>query len=133
VQFGLRKHRDLPDVPLVLDRIDPAWVVPGLTVQEVTDFWRFILAQTRIGRPFALGPGVPKQRMEALRRAFDVTARDSIFLGQAAKSQLDIDPVGGAEIDSLIAQAASLSRDSIEKLKGEINYKGASVTAPKQP
>jgi tripartite-type tricarboxylate transporter receptor subunit TctC len=133
VQFGLRKHRDLPDVPLVLDRIDPDWIVPGLTVQEVTDFWRFILAQTRIGRPFALGPNVPKARMDALRTAFDATARDPVFLDQAAKSQLDIDPVSGAEIDALIAQAASLSRESIEKLKGEINYKGASVTAPKKP
>jgi tripartite-type tricarboxylate transporter receptor subunit TctC len=133
VQFGLRKHRELPDVPLVLDRIDPDWIAPGLTVQEVTDFWRFILAQTRIGRPFALGPNVPKARMAALRAAFDATVRDNVFLEQAGKSQLDIDPVGGAEIDALIAQAASLPRPTIEKLKAEINYKGASVTAPTQP
>jgi tripartite-type tricarboxylate transporter receptor subunit TctC len=133
VQFGLRKHRDLPDVPLVFDSIDKDWINPGLTVEEANAFWRFILSQTMIGRPFAVGPNVPKERVQVLRTAFESTVRDSVFLEQAAKSQLDINPISGAEIDALIVQAASLPRETIERLKNEINYKGANVTAPKQP
>lgn len=132
VQFGLNKHPDLPDVPLVLDHIDANWVVPGLTTEEVTAFWKFILAQTVMGRPFAVGPGVPASRVAALRAAFEASLGDPQFIEQARKSQLDILPMSGAEIDTLVKQAASLPKESIEKLKDEINYKGAKTPAPNQ-
>ena len=132
VQFGLNKHPDLPDVPLVFDHIDANWIVPGLTVEEVTTFWRFILAQTVIGRPFAVGPGVPASRVGALRAAFEASLGDPQFVEQARKSQLDIMAMSGQEIETLIKQAAAVPRETLEKLKDEINYKGAKTTAPPQ-
>ena len=132
LQFGLTKHPDMPDVPLVFEHIAADWVAPGLSVEEVTAFWRFILAQTVMGRPFAVGPDVPVQRIAALRKAFEDSLRDPHFIDQAAKSQLDIMPMSGEEIDGLVRQAASVPRETLEKLKNEINYKGAKVTAPAQ-
>lgn len=132
VQFGLSKHPDMPDVPLVFDHIAADWIAPGLTVEEVTAFWNFILAQTVMGRPFAVGPQVPESRVAALRRAFDAMLSDAQFLEQSAKSQLDVIPLSGEEIDRLVKQAAAVPRATLEKLKAEINYKGAKVTAPQR-
>ena len=133
VQFGLTKHPDMPDVPLIFEHIDAAWITPGLTVEEVGTFWRFILAQTTMGRPFAVGPEVPANRVAALRKAFEAVLNDPQFIDQAAKSQLDIMAISGQEIDGLIKQAAAIPRATLDKLKDEINYKGAKITAPGQP
>lgn len=132
VQFGLNKHPDLPDVPLVFDVVDPNWITPGLTVDEVNAFWRFMLTQTTMGHPYAMGPGVPAARVDAMRAAFEVTIKDPRFIEEAAKSQLDLLPIDGKTIETLIRQAASLPRDLIDKLNTEINYKGENITAPTQ-
>lgn len=132
LQLGLTKHPEMPDVPLVFEYIATDWIVPGLSVEEVTAFWRFILAQTVMGRPFAVGPNVPANRVAALRKAFDDCLHDPHFIDQAAKSQLDIMPMSGEEIAALVKQASIVPRETLEKLKNEINYKGAKVTAPAQ-
>ena len=48
-----------------------------------------------MGRPFALPPGVPADRIAMLRRAFEDTMRDPAFIAEAAKVSLEIDPLTG--------------------------------------
>lgn len=132
LQFGLTKHAEMPNVPLVFDFIDAKWIASGLTIEEVNAFWRFILTQTIMGRPFAAGPNVPANRVVALRAAFDATLSDRQFIDQAAKSQLDILPITGQQIATLVGQAAAVPRQTLDKLQNEINYKGAKLTAPPQ-
>ena len=48
-----------------------------------------------MGRPYLAPPGVPKDRAEALRKAFMDTMKDKEFLADAEKSQLEINPVSG--------------------------------------
>ncbi len=56
---------------------------------------RLIAAGTRFGRPLAAAPGVPVDRVAALREAFMATMKDPEFLKEAAANDIDVDPVDG--------------------------------------
>ncbi len=55
-----------------------------------------------MGRPYLAPGGVPKDRADALRNAFARTMEDPEFLADAEKSQLEITPVTGEEVDKLV-------------------------------
>jgi len=73
--------------------------VPSLTELAKTDLdrqaIRMIVAGTRYGRPLAAPPGVPADRVAALRAAFMATMLDPEFLKEAADKEIEVDPVGG--------------------------------------
>jgi tripartite-type tricarboxylate transporter receptor subunit TctC len=96
VQMGLQKLADLPDVPSALDLI---------TDPEKRQVLELILTRQEAGRPFAAPPGVQADRVAALRRAFEATIKDAAFLADAEKTQLEVDPLTGTEIDAFLARA----------------------------
>ncbi len=63
---------------------------------------RMLFARTEYGRPYFLPPDVPKDRVQALRRAFDQTMKDPQFIAEAAKLQLDVSPMTGEEVQELV-------------------------------
>ncbi|MGH7247999.1 MAG: Bug family tripartite tricarboxylate transporter substrate binding protein, partial [Pseudomonadota bacterium] len=58
-----------------------------------------------IGRPFVAPPGVPPDRVAALRGAFDATMHDPAFLADAARLQLNVVPLTGQQLFNLVARA----------------------------
>src|SRR5581483_6102180 len=62
-------------------------------------------ARAATGRPFVAPPDVPADRIAALRAAFDATLRDSAFLDDAAKQNLNVIPITGQQLSDLIAKA----------------------------
>jgi hypothetical protein len=115
VQLGLTPHEDLPDVPLVTTLTkDPM----KSAVLEL------IFSRQTMARPFAAPPGIPEERLRALRTAFDATMRDKEFLAEAQKLDLEVRPVSGAEIDQLVANL-SKTPSEIRQLATE-----ASANAP---
>ena len=86
VQLSLAKHPDLPDVPLVMDFAKS---------DEQQQIFKLIFARQVMGRPYLAPPGVPKDRADALRKAFMDTMKDPEFLAEAEKAQLEITPVSG--------------------------------------
>jgi tripartite-type tricarboxylate transporter receptor subunit TctC len=92
-QWALKKHPDLPDVPLVLDMARNAADRAAIEL---------IVARLEYGRPFFLPPGVPADRVQALRRAFDATMKDKEFLADAKKLKLEIDPLTGEQVNAVI-------------------------------
>ena len=95
VQFALAKHPDLPDVPLVIDLAKN---------DEDRQMLRLIFARQVMGRPFIAPPGVPRERVEALRTAFMATMADKDFLADAAKARLEIAPVPGDKVQALVKE-----------------------------
>jgi tripartite-type tricarboxylate transporter receptor subunit TctC len=93
VQFGLNKHHDLPDVPSILDQAK---------TDEQKQILQLVLARQPLGRPFLAPPGVPADRVDALRQAFIATMSDSQFIAAAQKSKLEINPLPGAEVAALV-------------------------------
>jgi tripartite-type tricarboxylate transporter receptor subunit TctC len=95
VQLSLAKHADLPDVPLVMDLV---------RTEEQTAVLRLVFARQVMGRPFLAPPGVPKERLALLRKAFMETLRDEAFLAEARKLNLEITPVSGEAVQDLVAE-----------------------------
>jgi tripartite-type tricarboxylate transporter receptor subunit TctC len=93
VQLSLSKHPDLPDVPLVMDFAKN---------EDQQQMFKLIFARQVMGRPYLAPPGVPKDRADALRKAFDETMQDPEFRADAEKAQLEINPVNGGEVETLV-------------------------------
>ena len=75
---------------------------------------KLIIARQTIARPFAAPPGVPADRVQLLRQAFDATMKDSDFLGEARTLNLDIDPIGGADVEALLKEMYASPRDVVD-------------------
>jgi tripartite-type tricarboxylate transporter receptor subunit TctC len=95
MQLSLSKHPDLPDVPLVTDLA---------TTEEQRQILRLIFARQVMGRPYLAPPGVPADRVAALRSAFMGTMADREFLAEAEKAQLEITPVSGEAVQKLVGE-----------------------------
>jgi tripartite-type tricarboxylate transporter receptor subunit TctC len=131
VQLSLSKHPELPDVPLIFDYLKPEFLKPGVTVEEARTLWRIMLIQKAMGRPFALGPQVPPSRVKALREAFHAVLRDPEFLADAEKTQSEINPVDGDEVQRMLETISSASQADIDRLNEAITYKGEEGTPDK--
>ena len=105
VQFGLEKHKDLPDVPLAID------LLKGED-REVLDL---ILIPHEFGRPFVAPPRIPADRRDALRAAFDAVLKDAAFLADSGKAKQSLDPLSGPQIEALIQRAYKASPSSVQR------------------
>jgi tripartite-type tricarboxylate transporter receptor subunit TctC len=85
----------LSDVPLVMD---------FAKTEDQQQIFKLIFARQVMGRPYLAPPRVPADRADALRNAFVRTMEDPEFLADAEKTQLEITPVSGAEIEKLVKE-----------------------------
>jgi hypothetical protein len=67
--------------------------------------------------PYTVPPGVPKDRLELLQRAFVETLKDPELLAEAKKSKLDIEVIDGPTITKKLGQLYELQPAVIAKLK----------------
>jgi tripartite-type tricarboxylate transporter receptor subunit TctC len=104
---SLKRHRLLPHVP----------TLPELAL---TDEGRTILraaASTgEFGRSILTTPGVPSERLAALRKAFAMMLQDKDFLAAAAKRKMTIDAGTGEELDAIVQETLKLPRAVVEKI-----------------
>jgi tripartite-type tricarboxylate transporter receptor subunit TctC len=107
VQVGLRKVSDLPDVPLLMDLA---------TNPDDKAALKLLSAPTAVGRPIFSTPGVPADRVKALRAAFDQMIRDPQFREDAQKGGLDLDPISGEELQAVVADILATPKPIAERL-----------------
>jgi len=96
VQLSLNKHPDLPNIPAILDLAK---------TPEQKQILGLVFARQALGRPFVAPPGIPADRVAALRKAFMDTMKDPEFLAEADKAQLEITPISGEEIQKIVVEA----------------------------
>jgi len=72
-------------------------------------------------RPYVVPPGVPPERLAALRQAFDETMRDPAFLADAQTANLDVGPKTGQELAGLITDMQTMSSTVKARLKQYYN------------
>ena len=75
----------------------------------------FFAGNTQLGRPLMAPPGVPGERVEILRRAFDATVRDPAFLKEAETMGFEVAPQTGEAITALVAGALATPKDIVRK------------------
>ena len=107
-QMALRKHPDLADVPLISDYAK---------TPEDRQVFDVLFAPHEMGRPFFAPPGLPPERLAALRTAFEQTLRDPQFLAEADKLGLEVQHGGGEAIDRLLERVYATPKDVIERVK----------------
>jgi len=108
VQVGLRKERDLPDVPLLRD--EPM-------SEENRAVVEFMSRAVSVGRPVATTQDVPADRVAALRRAFDAALRDPAFIAEAEKQRAEIEPMSGEELATIINELIATPPAVLERVK----------------
>jgi tripartite-type tricarboxylate transporter receptor subunit TctC len=106
VQLGLSKHPDLPHVPLVVDLAQTS---------DERDIARLVFARQEFAWPFVAPPGVPKDRADALRAAFNATMQDQAYRAEAEKVKLEIMPVAGADIARIITELYATPAQIVQK------------------
>ena len=98
--------------------------IPGLNAPSIFQFVKteeqrriiaFYSSSIELGRPFAAPPGVPADRLQALRNAFEATTKDKDFLAEAAKMKLQVTLRTGGELTALVKELMETPPDIIEK------------------
>ena len=79
-----------------------------------------VASQQIFGRPYVLTPGVPAERVEILRTAFDAVMRNSQFVSEASAAGLTIDPANGASVEKAIQTMYAAPASIIEGARNAI-------------
>jgi len=115
-QVGPRREPELPDVML--------WREFGQN-DEQRQILDILSGDVAVGRPILTAPGVPADRVRALRKAFDDTLKDPDYLAAAKKANMYLNPIGGEELQGIVNRIVSASPETIEKVKAAIASKNA--------
>jgi tripartite-type tricarboxylate transporter receptor subunit TctC len=111
MQLALTKHPDLPDTPFIMDLAKS---------DEQRQMLRLVFASQTLGRPYLTAPSVPKDRVAALRKAFDDTMKDPLFQEEAAAAKLELNPVSGDEVQQLVEDVFTTPKPIVEKVRAMI-------------
>ena len=76
--------------------------------------------QLLLGRPIVAPPGVSKERLAVLRKAFMDTMQDPAFLADAKRLNIDVEPATGEEAEQLVRQFVEYPKDVIEKARAVV-------------
>ncbi len=113
-QVGPKREEDLPDVPLLTELAK---------TPEQKRVFEVLSADVSVGRPFLTTPGVPADRVAALRKAFDDTIKGKPFLADAEKLKMDIAPMSGVELQKLVSNTVEMPDSIIALVKEAIEIK----------
>ena len=75
---------------------------------------RLLASTSEIGRSFFTGPHVPKERVAVLRRALHEVFKDDALLEESKKLMLDLDPMHGEDLQSLVAGVMALPKSTFD-------------------
>ncbi len=112
-QFGLSRSHILPNMPLMLDLAKNDADRQALAL---------LFGRTEYGRPYFLPPGVPAERVAALRRAFDATMHDPAFTAEADKIGFAVDPLTGEQVQTLIDDLAKTPPDVVARVRAALTH-----------
>ena len=114
LQFGSRKAKDLPDVPLLSDL--------GKTKDEKILLDLFS-SPTQFGKPTVMGPKVPADRVAVIRKAYMDTMGDPAYVADAKRLGITVNPVGGDELVALVARVIATPKNLMKRAKKAIAAK----------
>ncbi|HZP79506.1 MAG TPA: tripartite tricarboxylate transporter substrate-binding protein [Pseudolabrys sp.] len=107
LQGGLRRTSELPNVPLMQEATDDQTAKQALT---------FISSGSAIGRALLAPPGIPDDRLNALRSAFDAMVKDRDFIADAQKRNLFLEPSPGTAVQEASDAIAKTPKDLVQRV-----------------
>jgi tripartite-type tricarboxylate transporter receptor subunit TctC len=114
-QVGGEREEDLPSVPLMTDLAKN---------DEQRQILKLISSTVAIGRPYLTTPGVPADRLAALRSAFMATVKDPAFLTDAKKLDFDLKPLGAEKVTEIVKDTINTPADIVTKARAAMEGAG---------
>jgi hypothetical protein len=114
LQMGMKPHRDLAGVPLAIDLAK---------TPEDRRIMEMIFAKYGMARPILAPPDIPRERLEALRKAFDDTMKDPEFLAEAKKLNMEISPVRGQDVEALVTKIMTAPADLAARARAALTQR----------
>jgi tripartite-type tricarboxylate transporter receptor subunit TctC len=110
-QIARKRTADLPDVPTVLE---------FARTDDQREVLNFLTLSNSIGRSIVAPPGIPADRLAALRKAFDATVRDPAYVADATGRGMLLNPTPGAEVQKDVNSLIAISGATIAKVKAAL-------------
>lgn len=112
VHGGTKRDARIGDVPTIYELMDRRKVPEsGRRLAAV------LLSPDQIGRPFAVAPGTPAERVKVLRDAFRKALADPEFVAEAKSRGWELEPVTGEELEAIAKKVIVQPPDVIERMK----------------
>ena len=108
VQFTQTRHRELQDVPAIVDLARD---------DEQRQILSLFAGGSPLGTALLAPPGVPDATVTALRRAFDAAMRDPALLAEVTKARVDIEPITGEELQRVVAETFNIRADVLARAR----------------
>ncbi|MGH6767923.1 MAG: Bug family tripartite tricarboxylate transporter substrate binding protein [Xanthobacteraceae bacterium] len=115
VQVGLHKNPNMPKVPFIFDYAK---------IDEDRQLFRLVFGWLDLERPVGAPPGVPTERVAALRAGFDKAMKDPALLADAAKVNVGIEPMTGADIAKFV--------EDVSKTPSSVTARAAKILGRKK-
>ncbi len=113
-QAALKRSPLIPNVP----------TLPELALSdEGKAILRAIASTAEIGRSIISGPGVPAERLAALRQAFAQMVKDPDFIAACNKRHLMLDPADGQDMDAIVKDTFALPKPTLAKIGAMLSSK----------
>ncbi len=112
IQTGSKRDARLKDTPTIYELMDKY-----KTTDAGRSLAKVILASGDFGRPIVAPPGVPADRIKALRDGFDKTLADPALLAEAERRRLEIDPTRWDEMESLAKEVMLTPPDVVARMR----------------
>jgi tripartite-type tricarboxylate transporter receptor subunit TctC len=106
---GLAVPPDAPKVPLLVDLAKN---------DDDRKLLELIANPSAVGRTFTLPPGVPADRLAALRKAFDAMMKDEKFLADAKARNMDVNPLSGQEMAKIVERVLATPAPVVDRALG---------------
>jgi tripartite-type tricarboxylate transporter receptor subunit TctC len=112
LQTNRKRDARLGDVPTIYELMDQY-----KTPEAGKRLTRVILVAATLGRPIAVTPGIPPDRLKLLREAYLKTLKDPELIAETKRQRWDIDPLTGEEMEQLAKEVIAQPKEVIERMK----------------
>jgi len=112
LQTNRKRDSRLADVPTIYELMDQ-----HKTTEAGKRLTRVILVAATLGRPIAVTPGIPPDRLKLLREAYLKTLKDPELVAETKRQRWDIDPLSGEEMEHLAKEVIAQPKEVIERMK----------------
>jgi tripartite-type tricarboxylate transporter receptor subunit TctC len=79
-----------------------------------------IISGDALGKPLAMTPNVPPERVKALRDAFDATVKDPEFIKAAAAARIEVNPIRGVALQGTVNKVLATPKHLVERARSII-------------
>jgi hypothetical protein len=118
VQIALQRHPEFPDSPAIVEFVKD---------ERTRGVLQLILSPLAMDRPILTPPGVPAERVAALRKAFHATMQDPGFIAEAGRQNIEIAEMEGEKIAEILNRAFAMPPEVIRAASEAMSLAGSAA------